>query len=166
MAFGPAAAAAASKKGGADSEAAATKALESFDTLCKVLEAMFVDARCERQPKGAEIAMKGCSRSTVLEYMSCLSSAIDNAKEQSVVFRETFKAHPRTASRRPNEDLDGLTKRSSTVDADNTAEDGVAGTAAEGAAVANALARQRLKEELRPGTAAGEEPWPTLNRIV
>ena len=25
---------------------------------------------------------------------------------------------------------------------------------------------ERLEEELRRGTAAGEEPWPTLNRIV
>ena len=59
---------------GSPKKAPHVRAHETFDGVCRVLESMFRAAKC---PGGLDLGTKGCSTSTVAEFMSAIATRLD-----------------------------------------------------------------------------------------
>ena len=137
----------------ADEEMGMAKALTQFDLVCERIGVMFLLCDCDKEPTaGAFLASKGCSTSTILEYMSCLSSAIDDASRHAKALRDAARSHRSSASRKTNESIAGFLRGPSSVAAAAAAAQALAAGAPDGAPVdvtdASAEARRQLIEEL------------------
>jgi len=147
-------------------EATLEKKLERFESMCSTIKLMFERARCADEVSGAHLATKGCSSSTIIDFMSAIASKIDAANGAAVAVREAAAGSRITASRKPNETLNAfLTARSAPV-AEAPAP-APASAVASGSSdkpppkpspmEANALARKALKDDLPSMNDQGPE---------
>jgi len=131
-------------------EALHAKTLAQFDAVCERFASMFLMCKCDEEPiQGAYLATKGCSTSTILDFMSHLSTAIDEANTLASSLRDVAHTHRSAASRKPNEVVESFLRLRAEAPAG----------APEGGDVAtrNAEARRQLREELPSVNDLGPE---------
>ena len=79
-----------------------------FDQTCSLLEALFLHAGCDTDPAGMHLATKGCSSSTIHDFLSCLAARIDGLNVTSHSLREASAGHRNASARKSNDTLDSF----------------------------------------------------------
>lgn len=72
---------------------------KKFANVCDLIESMFDKSKCSG---GEALATKGCSMSTIGEFMSCLASRLDELETTAAGLREHTSSSRATSSRKPD----------------------------------------------------------------
>merc|ERR1712196_80245 len=83
--------------------------------MFKVVEAIFAVARCEGYP---DLVTKGCSSSTIQEYLSCIDARLDDIERSAASLLDlnkdlAFEARPGVVAHKPNMLLDSFLEHKS-----------------------------------------------------
>ena len=90
-----------SKKHAADEDGSLDKLSAEFDSLCEGLGRMFQHAGCSSDPSGAHLATKGCSSSTINDFLSAIASRIDDMGRKAYTLREVGLQAQSRSGRKP-----------------------------------------------------------------
>ena len=84
-----------------EDEAMLEKLSAEFDALCAGFMRMFQAAGCANEPSGAYLATKGCSASTIPDFLSAIASRIDETGRRAYKLRAVGQAATSRSGRKP-----------------------------------------------------------------
>jgi len=151
----------------AGSDGAIAELTQSFEKLCVSLERVYVRAGCAEEPKGAHLATKGCSSSTIHDFMAALATRIDDLSHKAYTLRHVgqFSTHRSSNSgRKVPEAIDAfLQPRGGSVSPPVTdGSSSPAGAADEGAASGAAIIDGGVTKE----SLLAKENLPSISDIA
>ena len=139
-----------------------------FDKACALLEAMFLHAGCDTMnAQGLSLVTKGCSMSTIHDFMSCIAQRIDLLSSSAYTIREAATTHRNASARKGTaEAIDSFLRPRGPSTASAAAGGGAAAggstdAAADGAALLTSgdVKRTFNKEDLPSMTDHGPEDF-------